>query len=85
MPEYPDIRDYNYSYFPIFVDEARFGKSRDELYEHLKQNSIHGRRHFYPLISHFAVYRGLESAKADNLPIAEEVSKKVICFLYIPY
>jgi len=84
LPEYPDIKDYNYCYYPVFVDEGKYGKNRDELYKHLKQNGIHGRRYFYPLISHFSVYRGLDSAKADNLPIAEEVSKKVICLPIYP-
>jgi len=84
LPEYPGIKDYNYSYFPIFVDEKRYGKSRDKLYEYLKQNNIYGRRYFYPLINHFPVYRGLDSANPKNLPVAEEMTKKVICLPIYP-
>jgi dTDP-4-amino-4,6-dideoxygalactose transaminase len=70
---------HNYGYFPIFVDENKYGKSRDELYEELKKNNIFARRYFYPLISQFPSYRGLDSASSDNLPVATEITEKVIC------
>ena len=70
---------HNYSYFPIFVDEAKYGKSRDELYEKLKENNIYGRRYFYPLISEFSTYRGLESSKKENLPVSHRIADSVIC------
>lgn len=71
---------HNYPYFPIFVSQREYGKSRDELYEELKKNNIYGRRYFYPLISHFPIYRGLDSARSSNLPIAEKIAKGV----YLP-
>ena len=70
---------YNYGYFPIFVDKAKYGKTRDELYYKLKENNIYGRRYFYPLISHFPTYRNLESSKPEKLPWAEKASEEVIC------
>lgn len=70
---------YNYSYFPILVDENKFGMTRDELYEKLKYNNIYGRRYFYPLISSFSTYRGLESARIENLPHAHKLAESVIC------
>ena len=74
----------NYSYFPVFIDEKAYGKSRDQLYEKLKNNNIFSRRYFFPLISDFPVYRGLESSKVDNLPIAKQVSEKVLCLPLYP-
>lgn len=71
--------DHNYSYFPIFVNEKEYGVSRDTLYQRLKDANIYGRRYFYPLISDFSTYRGLESAKYENLPIAHMVADRVIC------
>lgn len=70
---------HNYSYFPIFVDEHKLGISRDMLYEKMKQKNIYGRRYFYPLISTFSTYRGLESAAETNLPVAVKLSNTVIC------
>lgn len=70
---------HNYSYFPIFVDEAAYGMTRDELYFKLQEENIFGRRYFYPLISEFATYRGLPSAKKANLPNAHRLADSVIC------
>ena len=70
---------HNYAYFPIFVDATEYGMTRDELYEKMKENNIFGRRYFYPLISSFSTYRGLESSDPDNLPIATKISEEVIC------
>jgi len=70
---------HNYSYFPIFVDEAAYGMTRDELYFKLQEENIFGRRYFYPLISNFPTYRGLPSAKKENLPNAHKLADSVIC------
>ena len=78
MEDMPDVK-HNYSYFPIIVDEANYGTSRDELYQKLRDNNIFGRRYFYPLISEFSTYKGLESAKKENLSMAGEIASKVIC------
>ena len=74
----PGVR-HNYSYFPIFVDAVKYGMSRDELYAKMKDANVLGRRYFYPLISEFSTYRGLESAAPENLPNAHKMANSVIC------
>ena len=74
----PGVR-HNYSYFPIFIDEKKYGMTRDELYFKMKEQNVLGRRYFYPLISEFSTYRGLESARPDNLPNAHKMANSVIC------
>lgn len=74
----PDVR-HNYSYFPIFIDEAEYGMSRDALYEKLKANNIFGRRYFYPLITAFDPYKDYPSAQPQNLPVATKVAMQVLC------
>lgn len=74
----PGVR-HNYSYFPIFVDAKRYGMTRDELYFKMRDNGVLGRRYFYPLISDFSTYRGLDSARPDNLPVATKMASEVIC------
>ena len=74
----PGIR-YNYSYFPILIDAAEYGMTRDELYFKMKEKNVLGRRYFYPLISTFSTYRGLESANPENLPNAHKMADSVIC------
>lgn len=70
---------HNYSYFPIFVDAEKYGMTRDELYFKMKEHNVLGRRYFYPLISEFSTYRGLESARPENLPNAHRMADTVIC------
>lgn len=70
---------HNYSYFPIFIDEKAFGISRDALYAKMKAANVLGRRYFYPLISEFSTYRGLESANPKNLPNAHKMADSVLC------
>lgn len=70
---------HNYSYFPIFVDAEIYGMTRDELYFKMKEQNVLGRRYFYPLISTFSTYRGLDSAKPENLPNAHKMADEVIC------
>lgn len=74
----PGVR-HNYSYFPIFVNEAEYGMSRDELYALLKSHNILGRRYFYPLISTFDTYCDLPSSAAENIPVATRLAEEVIC------
>lgn len=70
---------HNYSYFPIFINEKEYSMSRDALYEKMKTAGVYGRRYFYPLISTFSTYRGLESARPSNLPNAHKMAEEVIC------
>lgn len=74
----PGVR-HNYSYFPIFVDAEVYSMTRDELYAKMKAANVLGRRYFYPLISEFSTYRGLESAAPENLPNAHRMADSVIC------
>ena len=74
----PGVR-HNYSYFPIFVDAEKYGMTRDELYVKMKDQGVWGRRYFYPLISEFSTYRGLESSRPENLPNAHRMADTVIC------
>jgi dTDP-4-amino-4,6-dideoxygalactose transaminase len=73
----------NYSYFPIMV-QPEYPTSRDALYEKLKDNGVHGRRYFYPLISDLPMYRGLPSAAPANLPVARDAAEQVICLPIYP-
>jgi dTDP-4-amino-4,6-dideoxygalactose transaminase len=73
----------NYSYFPILVGDE-FPLARDQLYQYLKDHYIHARRYFFPLISDFPMYRGMPSARPDNLPVAGAAAKKVLCLPIYP-
>ncbi|KPW37254.1 MULTISPECIES: dTDP-4-amino-4,6-dideoxy-D-glucose aminotransferase VioA [Pseudomonas] len=69
---------HNYSYFPVLVTED-FAISRDDLYQRFRDHNILARRYFYPLISTFPMYRGLDSAKPDRLRVATGLSSQILC------
>lgn len=77
-----DEVQHNYSYFPILIDSQKFGKTRDELYEQLKERNIFARRYFYPLITDFEAYQQCE--KRFDLDIASNVSNNVLCLPIYP-
>jgi dTDP-4-amino-4,6-dideoxygalactose transaminase len=72
------VENYNYGYFPIFVDE-NYPISRDRLYDLLMENNIYTRRYFYPLISDFPIYSSIASANRNNLPNAVKKTESVLC------
>jgi dTDP-4-amino-4,6-dideoxygalactose transaminase len=83
LEDLPDV-NHCYSYFPVLIDKDIYGMTRNELYEKLKRHNIFGRRYFYPLISQFPTYRGLESSSEGKMPVAERITEEVICLPIYP-
>jgi dTDP-4-amino-4,6-dideoxygalactose transaminase len=73
----------NYAYFPILV-EQQYPMSREALARKLRQVGVYPRRYFYPLISEFPMYRGLPSANRENLPVATQTARNVLCLPIYP-
>lgn len=83
LEDIPEVK-HCYSYFPIIIENTQFGMSRNMFYEELKKHNIFSRRYFYPLISQFPTYRGLESAQPGKMPVAEKVAEEVVCLPIYP-
>lgn len=66
----------NYAYFPIVIDEKKFGSSRNEIFKVLEQNGIIARKYFYPLTNTFDCFHG--KYDVDKTPIALSISKRVL-------
>ncbi|MBI3119602.1 MAG: DegT/DnrJ/EryC1/StrS family aminotransferase [Candidatus Hydrogenedentes bacterium] len=71
--------EHNYAYFPILVDASAYGMDRDALHTELKQFNIFTRKYFFPLCSTIPCYLSLPSADPKHLPVAERVSKRILC------
>ena len=82
--DHMDGMKYNYAYFPIWINEKKYGKPRDEVYRQLKKHNIYCRRYFYPLITHFSAYKEHLSTGEHSMPVAEQTSKEVICLPIYP-
>ncbi len=78
---YNESTKYNYSYFPIIVDDS-FHKNRDEILAALAENNIYARKYFYPLTSDFECYKGMLSH--GNTPVADYISKHVLTLPLYP-
>jgi dTDP-4-amino-4,6-dideoxygalactose transaminase len=66
----------NYSYFPVLFDGSIFGRSRDEVFDTLKDNNIYTRKYFYPLINELNCYKGDYSL--ETTPIARKIASEVL-------
>lgn len=75
-PPPPPHVEYNYAYFPVEIDEAAFGMSRDALYTRLKEFNVFTRRYFYPLLCDFACYRSV--SLTSPIPVARRVAKRIL-------
>jgi dTDP-4-amino-4,6-dideoxygalactose transaminase len=65
-----DIKGYNFSYFPILF------RTENELLDKMKaliENNIYPRRYFYPSLNK------LPYLEPNSLPIAENISSRILC------
>ena len=74
----PEV-EHNYGYFPVLVEEEKFGLTRDQLYSCLKWFNVYARKYFYPLTSTYSFFKSLPSAQPGQLPVAERVAKNILC------
>lgn len=65
----------NYAYFPILIEES-YGKTRDEIYNLLREHNIYARKYFYPLTSDQACFKN--KYRNVKLECARELAKKVL-------
>ncbi len=77
-----NVQNHNYSYFPILINQDKYGSSRDELFERLKSHNIFARRYFYPLISDFSAYKNQHNL--HDLNIAKHAADSVLCLPIYP-
>ena len=75
LPQYK-AENSNYAYFPLLVDEKVFDKSRNEIYDLLKQNGINSRKYFYPLTNTYECFH--RKFNPDDTPMALHISKRII-------
>ncbi len=78
MPAIAENVRRNYQYYVIRIDEKIFGRSRDEVYDEFKNYNVFTRKYFHPLCSDYTCYRQLNSARAENLPVANVIGKQVL-------
>lgn len=66
----------NYAYFPVIIDETKFGADRNEVKEALARQNIGVRKYFYPLTNTFECFHG--KYNVNDTPIAKKISQRVL-------
>lgn len=75
----PDNIQNSYQYFVIRIEHEKFGRSRDEVFNKLKEYNVIARKYFFPLCSEYPCYKHIPSADPASLPIANKVVKECLC------
>ena len=78
MPAVAENVKLNYQYYIIRIDEKIFGRTRDEVYDAFKNYNVYTRKYFHPLCSEYTCYRQLNSARSENLPVANVAARQVL-------
>jgi dTDP-4-amino-4,6-dideoxygalactose transaminase len=78
LPAQPGVCNSE-QYFPIQIDSNIFGRTRDDLYNGLKERDIFSRKYFHPICTDFEPYRGFPIHTARPLPYVQEVKSTVLC------
>ena len=73
----------NYAYFPILIEDI-YPLTRDQLIQKFKENSINVRKYFYPLIPSMHVIGWSEAKVKELLPVAFDVSSRILCLPIYP-
>ena len=68
---------HNYAYFPIIIDENKYGRTRNEIFEILKEYNVFARKYFYPLTSDFECYKNIKNDE-ENLRNSKYISERVM-------
>lgn len=78
-----DICRSNYAYFPVIIEDS-YPLDRDALHCKLKENGINARKYFYPLIPSMPIIGWSDDKIRDLLPIAYNISSRIICLPIYP-
>ncbi|MBQ7172505.1 MAG: DegT/DnrJ/EryC1/StrS family aminotransferase [Clostridia bacterium] len=66
----------NYAYLPVVFDGYK--KTRDEIFEELKQNGIIARKYFFPLVNDMECYKDFPTSGSEKTPVAKHVADRVL-------
>ena len=64
----------NYAYLPVVFDG--FKKTRNEVFQELKDNQINARKYFYPLTNSFDCYK--DHYDVNKTPIANYIAERIL-------
>lgn len=79
MFSYDHLEKTNWQYIVIEIDPDEFGKSRDELFQHLLDHQVRARRYFFPGCHQMEPYRTMFGDLSSRLPNTQWLCERVLC------
>lgn len=76
---YDHVRQTNWQYVVVEIDEQQFGVSRDQVVNRLHSQRIRARRYFYPGCHRMQPYRSLPQNQDLKLPYTDALCQRVLC------
>ncbi len=73
--EQKDVKS-NYAYFPIIVDQEKYGMDRNQLADVLATHNIFARKYFYPIVSDYECYK--DTYCSTDTPCAKRMGDSVL-------
>ena len=73
--EQKDVKS-NYAYFPIIVDQEKYGMDRNQLADVLAAHNIFARKYFYPIVSVYECYK--DTYCSTDTPCAKRMGDSVL-------
>jgi dTDP-4-amino-4,6-dideoxygalactose transaminase len=78
QPVQPGVSN-SQQYYPLQIDPAGFGRSRDDIYLALRERGIFARKYFHPVCTDFQPYRNAPIHTTQDVPVVERVKSRVLC------
>lgn len=66
-------------YFPVVIDPVKYGRTRDQIYDELKNLGILARKYFHPICTDFVPYRDCPIHSVRPVPYVSKVKSQVLC------
>lgn len=70
----PKICQSSWNYFTLFIDAQKACRSRDQVYDHLKEQGIQAKKYFYPALHLQKVYYNQGLTRQGSLPVTEKAA-----------
>lgn len=79
LPPQQDNVVNSQQYFPVIIDQNKFGRSRDDIYNALKERQIFARKYFHPVCTDFVPYKDFKTVSINDFSFVNVFKNQVLC------
>jgi dTDP-4-amino-4,6-dideoxygalactose transaminase len=71
--------EHSQQYYLMIVDPETFGRTRDQIYDALKERGVYARRYFWPTCNDYKAYEKYPVYSTLEQPVVEKVKNQLLC------